>query len=200
MNGYTYYQHKQLKDGHRWSCTQMGSRSCRAYLHVTPEKLVIRAHIEHTHPPSTYFLEKIKKQHGAQFYQRPNGRINLRLNNYTYYKHMKARTGAHRWSCTAYGSKWKCRAHLIITDNLEVLRANILHTHPPHVYRVDENGRHIRVMHRKGFVNGQGGFDRSVEDNVPVPKLIPKNQGPQMQPCTSYYDHLIPHSIFNHIM
>ncbi|CAH0399051.1 unnamed protein product [Chilo suppressalis] len=62
LNGYTYYQHKILRDGFRWSCTQMGSRSCRGFLHVTNEKLVVRAHTEHTHPPSTYFLHHIKKQ------------------------------------------------------------------------------------------------------------------------------------------
>lgn len=62
MNGYTYYQHKLLRDGFRWSCTQMGSRSCRGFLHVTSEMLVIRAQTEHTHPPSTYFLEKFKSR------------------------------------------------------------------------------------------------------------------------------------------
>ncbi|KAL0831842.1 hypothetical protein ABMA28_001372 [Loxostege sticticalis] len=66
-----------------------------------------------------------------EFYLRPSGRINLRLNNFTFYKHLKARTNAHRWSCTAYGSKWKCKAHLIITDKLEVLKANVMHSHPP---------------------------------------------------------------------
>ncbi|KPI99445.1 hypothetical protein RR46_03810 [Papilio xuthus] len=60
FNGYTYYQHKTLRDGYRWSCTQMGSRSCRAFLHVTKEKLVIRAHTDHTHPPSTYSFESTK--------------------------------------------------------------------------------------------------------------------------------------------
>ncbi|XP_013137789.1 PREDICTED: uncharacterized protein LOC106102763 [Papilio polytes] len=60
FNGYTYYQHKTLRDGYRWSCTQMGSRSCRAFLHVTKEKLVIRAQTNHTHPPSTYSFESIK--------------------------------------------------------------------------------------------------------------------------------------------
>lgn len=60
LNGYTYYQHKILRDGFRWSCTQMGSRSCRGYLHVTNDMMVVRAHVDHTHPPSTYFLEKTK--------------------------------------------------------------------------------------------------------------------------------------------
>ncbi|XP_061384854.1 uncharacterized protein LOC133320425 [Danaus plexippus] len=62
LNGYTYYQHKLLKDGYRWSCTQMGSRSCRGFLHVTNDMLVIRAQTDHTHPPSTYFLENRKRQ------------------------------------------------------------------------------------------------------------------------------------------
>ncbi|CAG9580026.1 unnamed protein product [Danaus chrysippus] len=136
LNGYTYYQHKLLKDGYRWSCTQMGSRSCRGFLHVTNDMLVIRAQTDHTHPPSTYFLEnrkRQKKENVFEFYLRPNGRINLRLNNFTFYKHLKARSNAHRWSCTAYGSKWKCKAHLIITDKLEVLKANVSHSHPPSV-------------------------------------------------------------------
>ncbi|VVC90600.1 unnamed protein product [Leptidea sinapis] len=64
LNGYTYYQHKHLRDGFRWSCTQMGSRSCRGFLHVTDEMLVVRAFIEHTHPPSTYFFKHIKKNCG----------------------------------------------------------------------------------------------------------------------------------------
>ncbi|CAH0582913.1 unnamed protein product [Chrysodeixis includens] len=151
LNGYTYYQHKMLRDGFRWSCTQMGSRSCRGFLHVTHEKLVVRAFTEHTHPPSNISLINAKKKRRAnsarriaerealnpfalkivEFYLRPSGRINLRLNNFTFYKHLKARSNAHRWSCTAYGSKWKCKAHLIITDRLEVLKANISHSHPP---------------------------------------------------------------------
>ncbi|CAH0723939.1 unnamed protein product, partial [Brenthis ino] len=159
LNGYTYYQHKILRDGFRWSCTQMGSRSCRGFLHVTKEMLVIRAKTQHTHPPSRYLFANIKKDsikneeikkncvdkdksrlslkiasiqgRAVEFYLRPNGRINLRLNNFTFYKHLKARSNAHRWSCTAYGSKWKCKAHLIITDKLEVLKANVYHSHPP---------------------------------------------------------------------
>lgn len=59
-NGYTYYQHKILRDGFRWSCTQMGSRSCRGFLHVTNDNLVVRAHTEHTHLPSHYLLQRTK--------------------------------------------------------------------------------------------------------------------------------------------
>ncbi|XP_075976124.1 uncharacterized protein LOC142976578 [Anticarsia gemmatalis] len=62
LNGYTYYQHKILRDGFRWSCTQMGSRSCRGFLHVTKEMIVVRAFTEHTHPPSTFLLKSTKKQ------------------------------------------------------------------------------------------------------------------------------------------
>ncbi|KAF9411995.1 hypothetical protein HW555_009350 [Spodoptera exigua] len=51
MEGYTYYQHKILRDGFRWSCTQMGSRSCRGFLHVNHDMFVLRAFTEHTHPP-----------------------------------------------------------------------------------------------------------------------------------------------------
>ncbi|KAJ8724575.1 hypothetical protein PYW08_016049 [Mythimna loreyi] len=83
-----------------------------------------------------YYVKLIKvycNTRMIEFYLRPNGRINLRLNNFTFYKHLKARTNAHRWSCTAYGSKWKCKAHLIITDRLEVLKADILHSHPPNM-------------------------------------------------------------------
>lgn len=67
----------------------------------------------------------------VEFYIRPNGRVNLRLNNFTFYKHTKARTNAYRWSCTSYGSKWKCRAHLIISTELKLLKADLGHTHPP---------------------------------------------------------------------
>ncbi|XP_028174360.1 uncharacterized protein LOC114362970 [Ostrinia furnacalis] len=60
-NGYTYYQHKILRDGFRWSCTQMGSRSCRGFLHVTRDMMVVRAHTDHTHMPSHYLLQNVKK-------------------------------------------------------------------------------------------------------------------------------------------
>lgn len=40
----------------------MGSRSCRGYLHVTKERLVVRAQTEHTHAPSNYYLEKIRQK------------------------------------------------------------------------------------------------------------------------------------------
>ncbi|KAL4714681.1 hypothetical protein ACJJTC_012598 [Scirpophaga incertulas] len=72
LDGYTYYQHKILRDGFRWSCTQMGSRSCRGFLHVTKEKLVVRAHTEHTHPPSTYFLRNIKKHFSKELTRVPD--------------------------------------------------------------------------------------------------------------------------------
>nr|XP_053605962.1 uncharacterized protein LOC128672690 [Plodia interpunctella] len=61
LNGYTYYKHKLLRDGYRWSCTQMGSRSCRGFLHVTKNKIVAKAFTEHTHAPSKYFLESIRR-------------------------------------------------------------------------------------------------------------------------------------------
>ena len=62
LHGYTYYQHKILRDGFRWSCTQMGSRSCRGFLHVTNDMFVVRAFTQHTHPPSTYSWKSIKNQ------------------------------------------------------------------------------------------------------------------------------------------
>lgn len=66
----------------------------------------------------------------VQFYSRPNGRLNLRLNNFSFYKHLKARSDAYRWSCTAYGSKYRCKAHLIITDGFEIINSNTIHKHP----------------------------------------------------------------------
>lgn len=62
LEGYTYYQHKILRDGFRWSCTQMGSRSCRGFLHVTNDMFVVRAFTQHTHPPSTYSWKSIKNE------------------------------------------------------------------------------------------------------------------------------------------
>ncbi|PZC74417.1 hypothetical protein B5X24_HaOG207894 [Helicoverpa armigera] len=62
LEGYTYYQHKILRDGFRWSCTQMGSRSCRGFLHVTNDMFVVRAFTEHTHPPTTYARKTFKTQ------------------------------------------------------------------------------------------------------------------------------------------
>ncbi|OWR46278.1 hypothetical protein KGM_208270 [Danaus plexippus plexippus] len=182
LNGYTYYQHKLLKDGYRWSCTQMGSRSCRGFLHVTNDMLVIRAQTDHTHPPSTYFLENRKRQKKDvfEFYLRPNGRINLRLNNFTFYKHLKARSNAHRWSCTAYGSKWKCKAHLIITDKLEVLKANVSHSHPPSVKKDTRtpNNPSYRLW------NGTG----NKENTRQTPHL------PEPPSLTPLHDYLIAHS------
>lgn len=62
LDGYTYYQHKILRDGFRWSCTQMGSRSCRGFLHVTNDMFVVRAFTQHTHPPSTFSWKSTKNQ------------------------------------------------------------------------------------------------------------------------------------------
>ncbi|KAJ8724576.1 hypothetical protein PYW08_016050 [Mythimna loreyi] len=62
LEGYTYYQHKILRDGFRWSCTQMGSRSCRGFLHVTNDMFVVRAFTQHTHPPSTFSWKSTKNQ------------------------------------------------------------------------------------------------------------------------------------------
>lgn len=118
----------------------------------------------------------------VQFYLRPSGRINLRLNNFTFYKHMKARANAHRWSCTAYGSKWKCRAHLVITDRLEVLKANVTHSHPPSLMHVDEKGRHIKV--KKETISNE-------LIKKPVPPLLPTPLSPP------HYNYFMTHSIFN---
>lgn len=60
MEGYTYYKHKIMRDGFRWSCTQMGSRSCRGFLHVNHDMFVLRAFTEHTHPPP-WKIKKFKK-------------------------------------------------------------------------------------------------------------------------------------------
>ncbi|XP_069357551.1 uncharacterized protein [Maniola hyperantus] len=102
--------------------------------------MVVRAQTNHTHPPKLQPARWL-----FEFYLRPNGRINLRLNNFTFYKHLKARSNAYRWSCTAYGSKWKCKAHLIITDKLEVLKANVSHSHPPSTKKEPRN--QIKPIH-----------------------------------------------------
>ncbi|CAH2040220.1 unnamed protein product, partial [Iphiclides podalirius] len=111
----------------------------------------------------------------VEFYLRPSGRINLRLNNFTFYKHLKARTNAHRWSCTAYGSKWKCKAHLIITDKLEVLKANLAHSHPPSARRDS-----LKPMYQAA--NGVG---------VPSPRID------HVHPVSSLHDYFMAHSVFN---
>lgn len=117
-----------------------------------------------------------------EFYLRPNGRINLRLNNFTFYKHLKARSNAHRWSCTAYGSKWKCKAHLIITDKLEVLKANVSHSHPP---SVKKETRH--QINQNLTWNGTG---YNKENGTPV---LP----PEPPSITPLHDYLVAHSVFS---
>ncbi|CAH2267968.1 jg8418 [Pararge aegeria aegeria] len=172
LNGYTYYQHKILRDGFRWSCTRMGSRSCKGFLHVTNDMVKLDIIIQ-TAEITIFILE---------FYLRPNGRINLRLNNFTFYKHLKARSNAHRWSCTAYGSKWKCKAHLIITDKLEVLKANVAHSHPPSTKKDARN--QIKPIHP--IWNGTG----NKENGTP----IRSSQPPSLTPL---HDYLVAHSVFS---
>lgn len=87
----------------------------------------------------------------VEFYLRPNGRVNLRLNNFTFYKHTKARINAYRWSCTSYGSKWKCRAHLIISTELKLLKADLGHTHPP---SFNFNGTKVN-MNKVDFISNE---------------------------------------------
>ncbi|XP_052739961.1 uncharacterized protein LOC128198450 [Bicyclus anynana] len=118
----------------------------------------------------------------VEFYLRPNGRINLRLNNFTFYKHLKARSNAHRWSCTAYGSKWKCKAHLIITDKLEVLKANVSHSHPPSTKKEIRN--QIKPIYP--MWNGTG----NKENGTPVRP----SQPPSLTPL---HDYLVAHSVFS---
>lgn len=113
----------------------------------------------------------------VEFYLRPNGRINLRLNNFTFYKHLKARTNAHRWSCTAYGSKWKCKAHLIITDKLEVLKANVAHSHPPTKKRLENKPK----VHKQPVVDPIKENGSSIGDDTYHSPL---------------HDYLVAHSVF----
>ncbi|XP_052748514.1 uncharacterized protein LOC113518952 [Galleria mellonella] len=119
----------------------------------------------------------------AEFYLRPNGRINLRLNNFTFYKHLKARSNAHRWSCTAYGSKWKCKAHLILTDKLEVLKANVAHSHPPNKHNLKGKPNfHLPVNNMFNVVkqNGAGLIHDSFDGSYHSP----------------LHDYLVAHSVF----
>lgn len=116
----------------------------------------------------------------VEFYLRPSGRINLRLNEFTFYQHLKARSNAHRWSCTAYGSKWKCKAHLIITDKLEVLKANLVHSHPP---------RNKKSFHKPIFTMRKGAMDN--DENLPVPVIS------DMHTVSSLHDYFMAHSVFN---
>ena len=115
----------------------------------------------------------------VEFYLRPNGRINLRLNNFTFYKHLKARSNAHRWSCTAYGSKWKCKAHLIITDKLEVLKAMVSHSHPPSVKK-----------ERRTFINPSYSWNGAGKEND---SKLPPPAPPSLTPL---HDYLVAHSVF----
>ncbi|KAH9645060.1 hypothetical protein HF086_005605 [Spodoptera exigua] len=181
MEGYTYYQHKILRDGFRWSCTQMGSRSCRGFLHVNHDMFVLRAFTEHTHPPPWKAPKHSRTKDVMEFYLRPSGRINLRLNNFTFYKHLKARSNAHRWSCTAYGSKWKCKAHLIITDRLEVLKANIFHSHPPSLKK-EMKGPVPKLMKKEGKQDTQNNSNISIDENYPA--------------LTPFQNYLAAHSVF----
>ncbi|KAF9796479.1 hypothetical protein SFRURICE_014650, partial [Spodoptera frugiperda] len=110
---------------------------------------------------------KISSIQGVEFYLRPSGRINLRLNNFTFYKHLKARSNAHRWSCTAYGSKWKCKAHLIITDRLEVLKANILHSHPPSLKK-EIKGPVPKLVKKEGKQDTQNNSIINIDEHYPA--------------------------------
>lgn len=132
----------------------------------------------------------------AQFYLRPNGRINLRLNNFTFYKHLKARSNAHRWSCTAYGSKWKCKAHLIITDKLEVLKAHINHSHPPSVKKPDMSHSNTPKSNTP-----KSNASQNVTSRYKLPKVekveslgLPDNYYFTSSPLHRY---LMAHSVFN---
>ncbi|VVC90601.1 unnamed protein product [Leptidea sinapis] len=122
---------------------------------------------------------KTRSEINVEFYLRPSGRINLRLNNFTFYKHLKARTNAYRWSCTAYGSKWKCKAHLIITDKLEVLKASIDHSHPPSS-RKEPRLPSLKPINKSDAYNKQNGHP-----TINPPSLTP------------LHDYLIAHSVYN---
>lgn len=117
----------------------------------------------------------------VEFYLRPSGRINLRLNNFTFYKHLKARSNAHRWSCTAYGSKWKCKAHLIITDRLEVLKANILHSHPPSLKK-EIKGPVPKLVKKEGKQDTQNNSIINIDEHYPA--------------LTPFQNYLAAHSVF----
>lgn len=143
----------------------------------------------------------------VEFYLRPNGRVNLRLNNFTFYKHLKARTNAHRWSCTAYGSKWKCRAHLIITDKLEVLKANTAHSHPPSKIK-KPNAKRQDELKKMEFMK-QVELKKKVKPKkekkvkaIPIDSFEPSgedfgNLGFVVEPpLPSLQDYLVAHSVF----
>nr|XP_037867463.1 uncharacterized protein LOC119628614 isoform X2 [Bombyx mori] len=122
-----------------------------------------------------------------EFYLRPSGRINLRLNNFTFYKHLKARSNAYRWSCTAYGSKWKCKAHLVITDKLEVLKANILHSHPPTSKRPDVR----KIVDLKHSIN-----EREIKRVGKIKSDIGTDSQSNYTLTSPLHNYLVAHSVF----
>lgn len=97
-----------------------------------------------------------------EFYTSPHGKINLRLNGYNFYRHKKSRGTSFRWSCTAS----KCKAHLIIDDQLQVLKTTLRHKHqPPPKYKTnfdDETNELQKEDKRKK--NGKQTEEKKTED------------------------------------
>lgn len=104
----------------------------------------------------------------VEFNPRPNGRINLRVNNYNFFKHKKTIGSAYRWSCTSYGSKKRCKAHLIIDENLQVLKANIVHNH---VIGERKKKRNSKKMKPAKHISKKGKVDHSFTEETDVSKV-----------------------------
>ncbi|KAI5646658.1 FLYWCH zinc finger domain-containing protein [Phthorimaea operculella] len=67
--------------------------------------------------------------YGVEFFHGARGGLNLRLGRHSFFRHMKTKGKGYRWSCSFF--RRKCKAHLIITDTLNVLKTYTEHNHPP---------------------------------------------------------------------
>lgn len=57
------------------------------------------------------------------------GKERLVLRNFTYYKQSRTKSGF-RWGCTK--NRWhKCKAFLHLSDDMSIVRSNLVHTHNP---------------------------------------------------------------------
>lgn len=72
-----------------------------------------------------------------------NGKELVMLNNYTYRKHCRLKSG-HRLQCCMSVSR-RCHAYLIIDNSGYVLKRNERHTHEPSAYARNMAGAYIRI-------------------------------------------------------
>ncbi|XP_026330475.1 uncharacterized protein LOC113237973 [Hyposmocoma kahamanoa] len=141
LNGYTYSKNSTVRGGGtRYACSNMISKCCRAFVHMTKDNFIIKAQTVHNHDPPRYHIAK-----DVRFVKSGNGKKLLLYNSYTFSKR-----GHNTRNIIGYGCSKRiscgCPAKLTLNSNGDLRSIdNIKHNHEPSQHMITPDGRYVTL-------------------------------------------------------